>query len=907
MLAGLCLLALGGSSIAAAAVPPVPDDPTPTCEAEVDGQCYVKGPFAISASSPGADHYRICRSNDTLGWGGCQVVVTHNSGPSFTITGGHLPSDGFRRAYYFSACDASNQCTSWGAGNPAYVRMDTSAPVQDSLSVYDASWTIDDGSAYKITLRATDTGSGVGEVLALINYQGSNTGNRRGLFSWRHETLSYQWGGDQIACDGGGFASKHPSKWNPTTVTLVDCTTFLDGDQRIVNLTVEPDSSFGVFGPINDISFWARDLVRNGTSWQNFDLDFGSQLADGLGDGIGYAGILDAAGLRQSLDEGIGGNIATLLYQRKECAAFYWRTVDTAAILDAYAEQNVKAMVILENFLMKDVNDPQGEDCQDLVPPPVIQPTDCFRDQKWRLLSDWQARLDEFEALHGVHLSPDNTAFFLISSEVNDRCFDEAEVEQVAVEVRKRFPGIPIAFIYGATHNRHGVRISQPPPADFPKIYDIVGLFSYDNYDIADPLEPRNATGTYYNPLNPQDPTTIYGDLLGKLEPHQKVLLVFDSEFVCGNQLQGWIPDDLGIVALNYADFLRDRPEATLMGGGWRGLRTLPPLVKDTHALMACEDFVNDSPTCAGRGIDFDDYTIEGYGGAGQAGNPTVTVEDGGATLHIVGNGWRKIQFPYTVTENTVLEFDFRSTSQGDVHGIGFEIDDTLTANRHFQVYGTQAWGNDHNDYAGFAPAWKRYVIPVGQQVSGEQLYLTFANDHDVAGATGESYYRNVRVYQAYQDVLDLNNFTIEGYGGAGQAGNPTVTVEDGGATLRIVGNGWRKIHFPYTVTENTVLEFDFRSSVQGEVHGVGFDVDDTLSADRLFQVHGTQAWGIPQKDWGIPQNEIYACWAPSWRHYVVPVGRLFTGGQLYLTFANDHDVAGANGESYYSNIRIHE
>ena len=35
-----------------------------------------------------------------------------------------------------------------------------------------------------------------------------------------------------------------------------------------------------------------------------------------------------------------------------------------------------------------------------------------------------------------------------------------------------------------------------------------------------------------------------------------------------------------------------------------------------------------------------------------------VTVEDGGATLHIVGNGWRKINFPYVVTPSTVLEFD---------------------------------------------------------------------------------------------------------------------------------------------------------------------------------------------------------------------------------------------------------
>ena len=56
------------------------------------------------------------------------------------------------------------------------------------------------------------------------------------------------------------------------------------------------------------------------------------------------------------------------------------------------------------------------------------------------------------------------------------------------------------------------------------------------------------------------------------------------------------------------------------------------------------------------------------------------------------------------------------------------------------------------------------------------------------------------------------------------------VSVEDGGATLRIVGNGWKKVAFPYVVTADTVLEFDFSSSVEGEIQGIGFDTDDVIS-----------------------------------------------------------------------------
>ncbi|MCP5215640.1 MAG: hypothetical protein H6995_11600 [Pseudomonadales bacterium] len=41
----------------------------------------------------------------------------------------------------------------------------------------------------------------------------------------------------------------------------------------------------------------------------------------------------------------------------------------------------------------------------------------------------------------------------------------------------------------------------------------------------------------------------------------------------------------------------------------------------------------------------------------------------------------------------------------------------------------------------------KHYVIPVGQFYRGVMQYLFFAMDHDI-GATGESVFSNVRVYE---------------------------------------------------------------------------------------------------------------------------------------------------------------
>lgn len=589
------------ASPAAAVSPP---SLSAACGAEVDGQCYTAGAFELTASSPEATRFKICRSVDTTGWGGCDVVVSKTVSAvdgvgTLTIDGDHLPSDGFRRAYYASACDASNVCTRWKHSQVVYVSRDASWPDLQSASTA-AAWVVDDGSVQEIVATAADDGSGIAEIRVQVNLQGDNAGEPRGLFSWNESFYRWSWSDDLAECEGGGFASKHPKDARPTTVTLVGCRTSANGGTRTVTFEVRPNPTFGVAELAHDVSLRAFDRLDHRTGWQNFDLDF-SSLRSWIhrADGIGYQGILDGAGLQEASDAGIGVDVATLLYQRKECAPYYWRTVDTEGIVGAYQAQNVKAMVILENFLFRDVNDPEGDDCEPLEPPPKLQPSPCFNNAKWRLVADWRERLAEFVTLHGEHLTSATVALMLVSSEVNDRCFDLAEVEEVAEEVRIWFPDLPVAMIYGATHGADGERKSQPPPASFPPVFDIVGLFSYNLYDVTNPLEPRNATASFYDPEDPENPATIYGDLLGKLQPEQQVLLVFEANMGGPKSDLGWLPEDLGEVALNYADFNSQRPEITILGGfTWQGLLSLPQSVLDVHAEMVCRDVINDSPVC---------------------------------------------------------------------------------------------------------------------------------------------------------------------------------------------------------------------------------------------------------------------------------------------------------------------
>lgn len=155
---------------------------------------------------------------------------------------------------------------------------------------------------------------------------------------------------------------------------------------------------------------------------------------------------------------------------------------------------------------------------------------------------------------------------------------------------------------------------------------------------------------------------------------------------------------------------------------------------------------------CVGSGggpacpeIDFSSYSINSYGGSQDGG--TSAVQDAGATLFIQNNAWKSISYPYTVTANTVIEFDFRSTIQGEIHGIGFDSDNTISSNLTFKVHGTQNWGiTNYDNYSG--TAWTTYQIPAGSFYTGSFDRLFFVADHDGGASNGNAYFRNVKIYE---------------------------------------------------------------------------------------------------------------------------------------------------------------
>jgi Ca2+-binding RTX toxin-like protein len=389
--------------------------------------------------------------------------------------------------------------------------------------------------------------------------------------------------------------------------------------------------------------------------------------------------------------------------------------------------------------------------------------------------------------------------------------------------------------------------------------------------------------------------------------------------------------------------------------------------------------------------LNFSDMQVLSYGGA-QDVSGVASAEAEGTVLHISGNGWKKIEFPYDVTPDTILEFDFRSDAPGEIHGIGFDTDDNLSENTIFKLFGTQTWGIRSYDNYDTADEWTHYRIRVGDHFQGRFEHLVFANDHDVASPTAESLFRNLQVYESdaaaneaysfqwvqlsgpavtlsgastaaptfitpsvdqdtelvfqvvvtdghtasmdtvtvridntpdplwiidtgpdlevpeaeplvleavFASVLRFDETDIRTYAGP-QDIDLEVRIEDDGTSLYLEGNGWKRMVLPYGVTPDTVLEFDFRSTVEGEIHGIGLDSDNDISPTTTFQLHGTQAWGRSE------YNDYEAA-AGEWQHYRIPVGEHFTGDFDYLIFVNDHDVAHPDGNSGFRNIRLYE
>jgi hypothetical protein len=155
--------------------------------------------------------------------------------------------------------------------------------------------------------------------------------------------------------------------------------------------------------------------------------------------------------------------------------------------------------------------------------------------------------------------------------------------------------------------------------------------------------------------------------------------------------------------------------------------------------------------SCPAGSLDFSNLALVSY--SNQNASNISAVLDSGTTLQLQANTWKRTTQTFAITPDTVIELEFASSSEGEIHAIGFDENDTLNdAGRHFQFFGTQNWtgtgrvGSFNESYTGNG-AFQSFSIPVGQFYTGT-MNLAFTNDKDSGTLDNESRFRCVRVFE---------------------------------------------------------------------------------------------------------------------------------------------------------------
>ncbi len=258
-----------------------------------------------------------------------------------------------------------------------------------------------------------------------------------------------------------------------------------------------------------------------------------------------------------------------------------------------------------------------------------------------------------------------------------------------------------------------------------------------------------------------------------------------------------------------------------------------------------------------------------------------------GSSGQIGNNATAILESPcFDLSGETTATFSFKNHMYGtDVGSLVVQAtDDDVTWTDLWSLSGNQGnqWNSVNVDLSSYVGSIVKLRI-VG--TTGDGWSSDIAID-DLSLTTGPASPNNC-------DPLSFTGVSLIGHSNSDD-GNYTIANDN---TVLLEDNTWRSFPIDYTVTANTVVEFEFQSTDQGEIHGIAFASNTSSSSDRTFKIHGTQNWGITDFD-------NYS--GSGWVSYTIPVGDFYTGTFDRLVFSNDND-AGSGNNSYFRNVVIHE
>ena len=140
------------------------------------------------------------------------------------------------------------------------------------------------------------------------------------------------------------------------------------------------------------------------------------------------------------------------------------------------------------------------------------------------------------------------------------------------------------------------------------------------------------------------------------------------------------------------------------------------------------------------------------------------------------------------------------------------------------------------------------------------------------------------------------------GHPQTGQRGKPhAYALTEGGRTHALSGNRWERLVLPgrYAVTPDTVLTFEFSSTIEGEIHGVAFDEAGRGLPEtrRTAQIHGHQNWG--------DRRHHYAGGRQSFA--IRPADFGVASFDTVLLIDDDDSFRNGGGNSNFRDLRLYE
>ncbi|MCM8535507.1 MAG: DUF4347 domain-containing protein [Lentisphaeraceae bacterium] len=136
------------------------------------------------------------------------------------------------------------------------------------------------------------------------------------------------------------------------------------------------------------------------------------------------------------------------------------------------------------------------------------------------------------------------------------------------------------------------------------------------------------------------------------------------------------------------------------------------------------------------------------------------------------------------------------------------------------------------------------------------------------------------------------------------QDGVPVTVDGETGNEVEIYGNTWLSIDLNgYNVTANTVVSFDYMSTLEPEIAAIGFEENNSWDSDAnrksFFQFYGYQ-------NFGHDSAEVYTG-AGAWQNITIKVGDLLESNRLEnftkIILANDDDDV--NADTFKGNSSI--